>query len=241
MFNIFKKKNETESFGQAINNVTITDNDNNERMLLIHNQGRIVEKLSNRIEETEFATQNLIDLINDISKGIETQGTSINTVVGEIEEFSALTQQMYASTIDSQKIAEETMAAANEGNLATDKSIEAMSEIEVSVDYIKQVVKSLSAETAQIDNMLKIIKDITNQTNLLSLNAAIEAARAGEHGRGFAVVADEVSKLAKKSQESVEVISNTITKIKDSIDKTAHTMIDSVSYVNLSIFISEVY
>lgn len=239
-FNRFKKDNENEENGQALINEITEENltINKETKLLIHNQGCIVEKISNRIEETGFATENLIDIINEISKNIDNQSQSINKVVCEIEEFSALTQQMYASTLDSQKIAQETMASAHEGNLATDKSISAMNEIESSVGYIRTVVKSLSNETAQIDGMLNIIKDITKQTNLLSLNAAIEAARAGEHGRGFAVVADEVSKLAKKSQESVEVISNTISRIKDSIDKTIETMDESSVKVNHGVSIA---
>lgn len=234
MLKMFKKRNNNHPIEEIGNN----DENNEHQTLLIHNQERIVKKLKSRIEETEFATQNLIDLINEISKSVESQSQSITTVVGEIEEFSALTQEMYASTLDSKKIAEQTMAAANEGNLATDKSIDAMNDIETSVEYIREVVKSLSKETSQIDDMLNIIKDITNQTNLLALNAAIEAARAGEHGRGFAVVADEVGKLAKKSQESVDIISRTISSIKESIDKTSKTMDESISKVHRGVKIA---
>lgn len=192
--------------------------------LLKHNQSCIVDKIIRKVEDTGFATENLIGIINNISNYMETQMGSIDRVVNEINSYSALAEEVFASTANSKETSQRTLEIAREGRQAVNNSINAMSEIEKSVGYVKNVVFDLNLKASHINDMLKIIKDIAEQTNLLSLNASIEAARAGEAGRGFAVVASEVKKLAQKSSESAEKISNTIDEINSSIKKTMEAM-----------------
>ena len=193
----------------------------NKLAVLRHNQKCIVNKLSNKIDETGFATENLIGITNNINQYVEVQMSSIDKLVNEITNYSALAEEVLASTENSKQIAEKTMEIAKDGRMAVDNSIRAMTEIESSVCDAKNVVMDLNTKSAHINEMLNVIKDIANHTNLLSLNASIEAARAGDAGRGFTVVAQEVKKLAERSVESAGIISKTINEINDSI---AHTI-----------------
>ncbi|AKN31010.1 chemotaxis protein [Clostridium carboxidivorans P7] len=199
--------------------------------LLKRNQQCIVTRISEKIKETDFATENLISLTQNIGENVEVQMESIEKVVNEVNNYSALAEEVFASTENSKQIAEKTMGIAREGSKAVDNSIQAMNDIGISVKAVKEVVNELSLKAKHINEMLTIIKDIADNTNLLSLNASIEAARAGEAGKGFAVVAKEVKELAQRSSESAEQISSTINEINLSIDKTIDAMDKSMGKV----------
>ena len=226
-----------QKFGDLANKASKVNNYEEEKMIdthgqaigmLKHNQQRIVNKISREIEETGFAAENLIGLTHDIAEYMEVQLESMERVSNEISNYSALAEEVFASTENSKQIAEQTMSIAKEGSKAVDNSIRAMSDIETSVYSTKMVVNDLNTKAEHINEMLKVIKDIANHTNLLSLNASIEAARAGDAGKGFAVVAQEVKNLAQRSAESAGHISKTIEEINKGIESTIEAMDGSI-------------
>ena len=114
--------------------------------------------------------------------------------------------------------------AANEQSDNTLKTSEATQEITSNLNTMVEQASEVGSQSAEIKNVISIIGDIADQTNLLALNAAIEAARAGEHGRGFAVVADEVRKLAERTQKSLSEINISVNTLVQSIS----TIIDGL-------------
>lgn len=194
---------------------------------LKHNQECIVNRISKKIDETFFATENLINITNNIGSNAYNQMDSIKKVVNEISSYSALAEEIYASCENSKTISSKTMETAKNGTSAVVSSINAMEDIRKSVEYTKEVVMELHQKAKHIDDMLLMIKDISKHTNLLALNASIEAARAGDAGKGFAVVAMEVKKLAENSNESASQISKTVEEINLQIGNTINAMEES--------------
>ena len=152
----------------------------------------------------------------------QTQQAAI--AASSIENLNLAVKEIAQKTVDVLTSASDASAMADEGQQVVNKAVLGIQLVAVTVSESAQLMVSLGQRSDQIGQIINVIKDIAEQTNLLALNAAIEAARAGEQGRGFAVVADEVRKLAERTALATSEISKMISAIQSETGNAVATM-----------------
>jgi methyl-accepting chemotaxis protein len=175
-------------------------------------------------EALERAAQHLTNSSSQVLSAAERQSEASTSVASSVEEMTVCISHISENAADAQKHASETGSLATDGSNVVKEVIVEMDKIHNAVNDSSELISTLGQKSMQISDIVKVIKEIADQTNLLALNAAIEAARAGEHGRGFAVVADEVRKLSERTTLSTQEIASMIDTIQSGTNEAVEGM-----------------
>ena len=198
-----------------------------------HNMQGIVIDIKNLGDTNAQDAQALMNYVTTIKSHITNQQGLVEDNVKNGEEVRTELKNLVEEAQKSQ----EEISGIQQSIIVANQSINILHDIVQSGNEkeveLSERLSSLNSEASQVKDILSVISDIADQTNLLALNAAIEAARAGEHGRGFAVVADEVRKLAERTQKSLTEIQATINVILESIANVTEEMNQKLKNVPL--------
>lgn len=181
-------------------------------------------RVAGATQEVASAATEIAASSDQIAGGARQQHQQIQQVSAAIEEMSASVVEVARKSGQAAETAQGSGRSAEEGSTVVNETIEGMRAITEAVESSSASVTELGKRGQQIGEIIDVINDIADQTNLLALNAAIEAARAGEHGRGFAVVADEVRKLADRTTKATDEIAESIQSIQSETDEAVKRM-----------------
>ncbi|WPO99117.1 methyl-accepting chemotaxis protein [Pseudomonas sp. HR96] len=195
---------------------------------------RFVERVHGSIREVASATERVnevalrvVSASNSSMVNSDEQANRTNSVAAAINQLGAAAQEIAHNAALASQQASDARQLAEEGQQVVGQSITAMTRLSDMISTSSGHIETLNSKTVNIGQILEVITSISQQTNLLALNAAIEAARAGEAGRGFAVVADEVRNLAHRTQESAQQVQTMIEELQVGAKASVGTMGES--------------
>ncbi len=206
---------------------------------MAQNLADVLQRIRNMSGDVKHAMDELSAVTTQISTGIETQSAEASEIVSAVEEMSTTIRENAAHVERSVENVEQTTQLARKSTEDIEAATQQFVKIANSVENLSEIIRNVEQSSETIGELIQVIDEITEQTNLLALNAAIEAARAGEHGRGFAVVADEVRKLAEKTNTSLGEIKNITEELRSGMREVAKAIEVSLQDVHKGVKLAD--
>jgi methyl-accepting chemotaxis protein len=199
---------------------------------------RLISEVKSSAARVASASHQLSASADQLARGGAAQVERTIQVSTASEEMSQASLDIAKNANSISESAKDMVQIAENGNSIVNRSVMEVKEIAKTVRKSSELVKDLGSRSEKIGEIVSVINEIADQTNLLALNAAIEAARAGEAGRGFAVVADEVKKLAERTSKSTQEIGDMIGGIKTGVEKAVESMDEASGSVKTGVELS---
>lgn len=191
----------------------------------------LVTTINETASQVSSAAQQTQDTAKHLTEASEHQAQEIASSSTAINEMAVSIGEVSQNSSDSAEVARRSVEIANKGGIAVRRTIEGMDGIRETIQETSKRIKRLGESSQEIGDIVELIDDIAEQTNILALNAAIQAAMAGEAGRGFAVVADEVQRLAERSSSATKQIEALVKTIQTDTNEAVISMEQSTAGV----------